>query len=159
MRILRSLRRRVPNLLCGILRANILLIRVNTKYRNASASNIEDDLYEYLETNRARANGFEYVKKFLGKGGPNVDYMSAEAIADAKRKLDKFAIVGRLEDIDDFKKDFKDRFGVNVRMGRKNTSPKPRSFVDSAISDEVEERIRELCRPDLAIYKYAADNS
>lgn len=128
------------------------------KYRDEGDWKIKDEIYEYLKTKRARANGYEFVKKFFGEIGSNKDYTTEEAIETAKGNLEKFEIVGRLEDIAGFKRKFKDRFGVELRIGKKNTSPKSSDFIRSAITEEIEERILELCKPDLAIYQHAVDN-
>jgi len=125
------------------------------KYRDDDHWKIKDDIHEYLKTKRARANGYEYVKKFLGEVGPDIDYTMEDVIEIAKGNLDKFEIVGRLEDIEGFKKKFKNRFGVELRIGIKNASPKSSDFIKSAITEEIEEQIRELCKPDLTIYQHA----
>jgi len=128
------------------------------KYRDEGDWKIKGDISEYLKTKRARANGYEYVKKFLGEVGPDIDYTTEDAIENAKGNLEKFEIVGRLEDIEGFKKKFKNRFGVELRIGKKNAGPKSSNFVKSMITEEIEERIRELCKPDMAIYQHAVDN-
>lgn len=128
------------------------------KYRDESEWKIGEDIHHYLNSVRARANGYEYVKKFLGKLVPNIDYTSEEAIEIAKKNLGKFEIVGFLENIEGFKKEFKDKFGVELKIGKKNKGPKSEDFMKTIITEEIEEQIREICKPDLAIYQHAIDN-
>ncbi len=125
------------------------------RYRTDCDWKIRDDLLEYLDSQRARANGCEYVKKLHGSLDSNVDYTSSEAIDKAKSNLDKFAVVGFLEDLDGFRKIFRDRFGVDLGIGWRNSGPKSFDFVKSVATEEVLDRIREICIPDLAVYQHA----
>jgi len=128
------------------------------KYREASKWKIGDDLTNYVESKRGRANGYEYVKKLFGSVAPGIDFTSDAAIDTAKQNLAKFDVLGVLEDTQGFKKKFKDRFDVELSIGQKNTGPKSSNYVKSFITKDMEERIREICRPDLAIYQHAIDN-
>lgn len=129
------------------------------RFRQDCSWKINDDLLGYLESPRSRANGYEYVKKLHGNPGHCVDFTSAEAIDKAKTNLDKFAIVGFLENLADFKESFKTRFGVNLKIGRKNRGPKSTSYAKNIITDEIKERIRKICSPDLAVYQQALENA
>jgi len=127
------------------------------KYRDECEWKIKDDLDDYIESKRGRANGYEYVKKLFGEIGGNIDYTSEEAIEKAKSNLKKFEVVGFLEDLEQFETKFKDRFGAGLRIGNINRGPKSKAFVKGVITEAMEDRIREICRPDLEIYRYALE--
>lgn len=127
------------------------------KYRDECEWKIGGDLDDYLESKRGRANGYEYVKKLLGDAGRNIDYTSEEAIEKAKGNLKKFEVVGFLENLQDFRKKFRNRFGVELKIENINRGPKSGAFVKGVITAAMEERIREVCRPDLAVYQYALE--
>jgi len=128
------------------------------KYRDECAWKISDELEEYLESKRGRSNGHEYVKKLLGEVGPDIDYASEEAIQKARNNLEKFDIVGFLEDLGDFRRKFRNRFRVDLRIENINRGPKSGAFVKEIFTEKMEERIREICRPDLAIYRHALED-
>lgn len=129
------------------------------KYREESDWKITEEILEFLNTKRAKANGCEYVKKLYGTVSPDIDYASESAIEIAKKNLAKFEIVGILEDIVRFREEFKKRFRVNLDVGLRNKGPKSPDFMKSIVSEEIEEKIREICKPDLAIYNHAIENS
>lgn len=128
------------------------------RYRQDCDWKINDGLLEYLDSPRSRANGWEYVKKLQGEMDSDLDYTSSEAIEKAKNNLEKFTIVGFLEDLGDFRRKFRNRFGVDLRIGRINTGPKSTDYVNSILTDDIEERIWNICRPDLAVYQHALEN-
>ena len=128
------------------------------KYRDESEWNIRDDILAYMDSDRGKANGHEYVKKLLGRIDADIDYTTEEAIETAKKNLAKFAVVGLLEDIDGFKKKFKDRFGVELAIGKKNKGPKSADYMQTIITPEIEEQIQDICRPDQIIYQHVIDN-
>ena len=127
-----------------------------TKYRRSDRWLIESDLPEFLESDRGKMIGHEYVK-FYGGARKDSNYTSRHSIENAKKNLLKFEIVGFLEYIDHFIKSFDKRFGVRLKVKRKNQSPVSDSYRRHFITEEVEEKIREVCKPDLEIYEYAID--
>jgi len=115
------------------------------------------DVKGYLNTEFGRSQGYESVK-FLGGADQAGDYTSKHAIERAKRNLDKFDIVGCLEHLDIFQRKFEESFSRKLRIGHKRTSPKSVSYRRAVITDEIEQEIREVCRPDYEVYNYAIDN-
>jgi hypothetical protein len=119
---------------------------------------IDQSLEAFLETPEGQFRGQDYVRLLTSDGdrhrthGP--DAPSQKAIADARRTLDAFDVVGVLEDVPGFIDRFKDRFGVRLEMGRKRTSPASKSQRDHQLTAPVRERIEEICRPNVAVYDY-----
>lgn len=126
------------------------------KYKNSDHFKIEMDIEEYIESDFGKSQGYEYIK-FIGGHNPYGDYSSIDAIERTKRNLHKFDIVGLLEDLDDFRIKFKNRFDVDLKIGLENQNPKPELIQKSLINPKLEEQIWEICRPDREIYQYAVD--
>ena len=124
------------------------------KYKKAGHCKIEDNITTFLKSKFGQSQGHEFVK-FLSAPGKEIDFSSEKAINQAKENLSKFDLVGCLEFPGIFLDQFEDRFGVRLRIERKNKNPKPELFKKSIITKEIEEEIKEICKPDLAIYQYA----
>ena len=86
------------------------------------------------------------------------DYTSDVAIARAKENLHKFKIVGFLEYQQEFLNQFEEQFGRKLKIKVLNKSPKPEAYRKSIITEEIKEKIKEICKPDLEIYQYAVNN-
>ena len=126
------------------------------KYKEADHCKIEDDISTFLKSKIGKAQGCEYVK-FLSAPGKEIDYSSKSAINQAKKNLSKFDIVGCLEFQGIFIDQFEHRFGVRLKIEEKNKNPKPELFKKSIVTKEIEDEIKEICKPDLEIYQYALD--
>lgn len=124
------------------------------RYREGRKHNM--DLTEYLQA-KTGFGGSTYVK-LLGGLDETGDYTSERAIARAKENLHKFSVVGCLEYTEEFLKQFEERFGRKLKIRKYNQSPKSETYRNSILTEETEEKIREICKPDLEIYQYALDN-
>ena len=127
------------------------------RYKKTDFGKIHEDITTCLKSDFGRHNGSELIQ-FVGGFSKTGDYTSKEAIDRAKRNLHKFDVVGCLEYQKDFLNQFENRFGVRLNLGKKNQSPKAESFQKAVITEEVEDKIRILCKPDLALYQYAIKN-
>lgn len=121
---------------------------------------IESGLSEWLATSQARATSRVFTRMFVGdsdaamaldQDGDWHDMRSA--VSEAIRNLEKFAIVGTLEQLKDFEVAVQRRYAIKSSIGHLRKSPRPdyRRFSDQP--PEVQERLLELCEPDLAIYE------
>ena len=129
-----------------------------SKYKEDYLGKIEKDLSTYLKSRRSQTQGSEYVKKFYGTVNKNIDYASKQAIERAKNNLHKFRVVGFLEHLDDFTIRLEEAFGIRVKIPKINVGPKSKSYINSVIDEEIMERIKIICKPDIKIYQYAIDN-
>lgn len=118
---------------------------------------LEDDIEVYLKSDFGKSQGYEYVKFLVGPID-EIDYKSRQAIDKAKKNMDKFSVVGCLEYQEVFLKQFEHRFGVRLKLEKKNQNPVKESTRNFVITEEIEEKIKEICRPDLEIYQYAINN-
>lgn len=127
------------------------------RYKSWQHRKINLEINEYLETELGRSHGYEYVK-FLGGPNQEEDYSSPHAISRTKENLHKFSIVGCLEHQEDFIDRFNKKFGRKLNIGFTNRSPKPKSGTKPAVTEEIKEKIRAICKPDIEVYRYAIDN-
>lgn len=127
------------------------------RYRRSDRWLIESDLLDYLASDRGRSHGYEYAK-LLGGARAESDYASKHSIENAKRNLHRFEVVGCVECLDHFAKSFEQRFGMHLEIKRRNENPVSASCRKPFITEEVEEKIRDVCKPDLEIYEYAIDS-
>lgn len=92
---------------------------------------------------------------FLGgsssaSGPPRTD---SEMVEKAKSALDRFDIVGFVEDLPRFQKQLADQIGCRAAFGRQNKSlPTEKEMTPMA---ELGPLIEEFCAPDIAVYEYA----
>lgn len=115
---------------------------------------VNDSIEARLESHFGMSQGYQLVK-FLGGANQEGDYSSTKAINQAKENLKRFAVVGFLENLDDFSKNFNNRFGVKLKIARKNQSPAPKQYQSSTITPELLEKITAICHPDIQVYDYA----
>jgi len=116
----------------------------------------DDDIEAFLSSERGISQGHAYVK-FIGGLDSKNDYISRTAIDRAKMNLDKFEIVGGLEYLDKFLDRFEDKFRVRLNVQHLNKNPKSKQIINSVITEEIKDKIREICKPDLEIYQYAVE--
>jgi len=128
-----------------------------SQYGQYAKPNSDENFSNFLNSERAFKGGCLYVKSIggLDKTG---DYTSEAAIERAKENLHKFSIVGFLEHQEAFSKQFEKQFGRRLKIRKYNQTKKSGSFKKSLVSEEVEAKIREICKPDIEVYQYAINN-
>ena len=118
------------------------------RYKEKSHFKTEDDLETYLETSGGIAAGSMFVR-FLSSAE---NTRSSEAIEDAKQALERFDLVGRLEDLNAFASSYHELFNRPLRIKRYNENPF--SFKSKGeLSAETLRKIEEICSPDLEVYR------
>lgn len=126
------------------------------RYKDDDHGRIEVGLADYLDTDRARDICTDYVQLLTGTGdAPAEDAHSAERLEQARRTLDKFALVGVLEDLPMFIHAFEDKFGAELDVMSRNRNPASKNQRRQELTPELEERIREMNAPNIAIYEHA----
>lgn len=112
-------------------------------------------LSDFLESERGRRIGQLYVDFFVGfpkgRGAPET---LAEKTEVAKENLSKLALVGILEDLTTFTTRFKEKFGLDLSIGKENKNPVSRPEIEPHHL----EKIQAICRYDLELYEYAQAN-
>ena len=122
------------------------------KYRDSDTLQIDTSLNSFMNTEIGRMPGYDYVK-YLGGLRPDGEYTSKEAIDSAKSNIDKFKIVGILEDTAHFCEAFKNVYGRRLSIGYRNINP-AKGLRSSKISNDVLDRIKEICKPNIDIYRF-----
>lgn len=104
-----------------------------------------EPIESFLDGVEAQKFGHNYVSS-LGLDNPR----SSGAIRAAKQLLsEKFAVVGCLEQLDDFNERMRSDLGLDLNIEHRNRSPeRPET------SDQVLRQIRDLCAPNIEIYEY-----
>ncbi len=109
-------------------------------------------LEEYLVSPLGKAQGTQYVLYLGGRTNGN-DHRSRAALQRALNNLERFAVIGFLEDLAVFEERFERRFGARLEIGRKNVTAPAREREE--ISGKMRKKIEEICAYDREIYEQA----
>lgn len=112
------------------------------------------DLDEFVESEMGAQYGTLFGEFFSGLAS-NSNFGSAEAVEAAKRNLDKFAVVGFLDDMERFRQNLTKELGVSVSIRHQNKSRVEDQTKKKLVTPELRQRITELCAADIEIYNYA----
>lgn len=129
------------------------------RFKRDPHGSIDQSIEAYLETPRGTALGQDYVCLLTGSGTfgrqepPEIP--STEQIDQAKHNLDRFHVVGCLEDLPAFASQLEHRLGIALDIGQKNKNPVSSSKKEQVVTPEIRERIRALCAPNIELYTYA----
>ncbi|MFB6375263.1 MAG: sulfotransferase family 2 domain-containing protein [Bradymonadaceae bacterium] len=121
------------------------------------AYGIEQSLEAFVESERARRRAHIYQSYFSGCRPREDEEFDAgdDALARAKANLRRFEIVGFVEQLDEFAREFRERLGGDLRLIRVNRTPDDARR--SEVPDEIRARIREMCQKDIELYEFARD--
>lgn len=118
-------------------------------------SGIDVSLEEFIESEEGIRAGHEYVTKF-GDAPEGPNQINQDSIREAIDNLNVyFDLIGFLEDIDEFVKSFMKLFGAHLVVQKKNVSP-VNSDERPVIPREIADKVRDLCSPDMAVYRHFA---
>lgn len=112
-----------------------------------------DDLSDYVDSGEGQGMGHFYVYNLMGEGqfGP----VSRATVAKAIDHLEKFSIVGCLEHLDIFMKQFEELFHKKLVIKAQNRNPLDKSKQKEQISEEIFKKVEKICQPDMQIYNLA----
>ena len=123
--------------------------------RPGAHAEITADFDEFLETERAMRMGAIYCEYFSGLP-KDADLRSEAAIHRARTNLERFDVVGRLEDLGAFTKAIRANLGFRVHIGHENKDPTRGAGVSvDQLSCAQVAKVEALCAPDLAIWEAA----
>lgn len=111
----------------------------------------DKELVPFLDSPEAVMHGNMYVRN-LTAGSKHRGNTKA-----ALEALERFTLIGLLEDLPSFEARFSERYRVPLKLGKKNANPVPRAQRQREISPEIVARVTELCAPDLAVYRRAQE--
>lgn len=121
------------------------------RYGGGEHCAIEQDLLNFLGSRRAREMGRLYTRRLSDSKAATPD----QKIDQAKSTLDKFDIVGILEDMDEFVSYLSEKTGVNMSMPRKNKSPKRGEKINAQSKKELKTKVEKICESDIEVYEHA----
>jgi len=118
---------------------------------------ISADMGDFVDTPRGRGIGQMYTAYLSGTGNLSPDERDTEEVrAQARENLASFDLVGIVEEMGAFEDQFLEQFGVELDVPHRNDSPAPEGAKD--ISDELRNKIRDVCSADLELYNYAREH-
>lgn len=110
------------------------------------------DFDAFLDSAEGRRKALHKLRYFSGMATVNPG-QEAEALALARRNLQRLALIGFLDDLPGFASDFARIFGPRPRIPHYNRAEdRP---VD--LTPDQMDRLRALCAPDLALYDFARE--
>lgn len=123
------------------------------RYKTSDHFATDLDLQTYMRSERGISQGHFLVYYLTGQGA-GLQSVPKSAVAEAIENLDKFAIVGCLEHLDVFKRQFQERYGVKLNIPGKNINPLAKRHQKDQITEEIRRKVENICRPDLDVYNY-----
>lgn len=126
-----------------------------SRYKEGSYGRIEQDVEDFLESERAVSLATTYVK-YIGGTRQDRDYTCRSAVDGALANLDMFDIVGFLDHLDAFREQIQENTGFNLRFEHRRQSPADPT-IKRTIKDSKEYRtaVERLCEPDMEVYEQA----
>ena len=124
------------------------------RYKESLHYKLDCDLETYLESKTGIADGSDYVRCLTGTSLLH-NSNSKCAVEQAIGNLDNFALIGVLEKIDVFTRDFERQFDAKLNIKRHRSNPFPKFKQEEQISNRVKKRVEEICQPDIQVYNAA----
>lgn len=117
------------------------------RYKDGGHFRISESLEVFIESETARAEGDMYVRLLAA------DSDSDGAVERATQNLQRFHLVGVVEDLDALVRDCRQLLGIDIDIGHRNAGPRPQSSRRDEITPEIDRRVRQLCEPNLRVYE------
>jgi len=122
------------------------------RFKAGDHARIDQEIDEFLSSDRARNMGTTYVK-YIGGLREDGDYSSDKALLEAMEMLPTIDIIGVLENLDHLGSEIHRQLGINVKFPHRRRSPADRSIMDKIKSSvELRKKVEELCAPDMELY-------
>lgn len=117
----------------------------------AHAWKIDEDIEDYLKTERAKKDGCDYVTQVLGMSHKEID-ISDEEINKAISLFERFCVIGFIDEMARFEREFEHFFEAPLALKSENTSP-VRNDKKNALSEDILNQIKVLCEPNIRVYE------
>lgn len=110
------------------------------------------DFDAFLDSDEGRRKALHKLRYFSGMATVTPD-QEAEALELARRNMQRFTLIGFLDDLPGFASDFARIFGPRPRIPHYNMAEdRPVQLTDDQM-----DRLRALCAPDLELYQLARE--
>ena len=123
------------------------------RYKKSDHFKINDDLASFVDSGPGQRMGHFYVYNLTGEG--QFGSVSTKTVAQAIECLEKFSVVGCLEYLDVFLKQFEELHHIKLTINSKNKNPLDKSKQKKQISEEIMKKVEKICQPDMEIYNFA----
>ena len=125
----------------------------NFQKQNREHFGIEESLERFVDSVEGVRLGQDMVQKITGEARVTTDGSAGrkDQIEKAIRNIEKFHLVGILEDLHRFENDFKEIFGASLHIKKMNRNSGKNK---QQISPVIKNKIENLCRPDTALYEH-----
>ncbi|WDI32861.1 sulfotransferase family 2 domain-containing protein [Hyphococcus flavus] len=125
-------------------------------YRSGLGTSVDQEIDEFVTTERARWYGSNYATFFGGSPAHQPTVSTAEVEA-AKKLLLSFDVVGFLDRMESFEQQLSDQLSLNINIGYENRTSERSTHWRGDFSNETLKRIRDLCQPNIEIYNYVRE--
>jgi len=128
------------------------------KHRNPGEERygISSGIENFLQTERGRGIGDLSTAYFSGTPDLDPEQRARDEVQRAaRRNLKHFELVGFVERLPRFEREFGEIFSFDIDIGHRNTNPAPSGSSD--VSDETRAKIREVCESDMRLYDWARE--
>jgi hypothetical protein len=129
------------------------------RYKAGDHYAIRQELPEFLASPRALRIANASLLYLSGREMPDILSQPRDCVSLALANLEKFAVVGCLERLDEFARRFAARYGAPLAVPRLQTNPAPAHERAAQISDAIRRRVEEMCRADLQVYEHVLARS
>lgn len=106
---------------------------------------------DYIKSTVGKSQGNQYVL-FLGGRVNSEDYHSSNAVRRAIKNIQKFSVIGFVEDLQGFVDRYYDKYQVKLDIIKTNKNPRPTAWVGQNITDSIRTKIENICENDCEIY-------
>lgn len=120
------------------------------RFKDAEHGKVTEDLEAFLESPAARMYGHDYAF-YLGPGRPETG--EPLDVAATIANLDRFEVIGLLEELPRFVHDFERAFGPRLRILHQNRTPAPASARKLAEDPDLRAKVEALCSVNLEVYE------
>ena len=122
------------------------------RFKKSEHFKLDSDLESFLSTNESISMGRDYVYNLtddVSFEDASSDWAAKQAISN----LDHFALVGILEKLDLFSSQYEKYFDAKLSIKKHNRNPLSQTKQSEMISDELKQRVEEICQPNIAVYE------
>lgn len=117
---------------------------------------IEDDIESFLETERGRGIGQIALAYFSGSGDLSPEERETDEVQQrARENLRQFDVVGFVEDLPQFEREFGETLDFGIELEHRNQNPAPDD--EKRVGDEVRAKIRDACEAEVRLYEWARE--
>ena len=125
------------------------------RYKESDHFRINASLEEFADSARGWAVGHSLISFFVPEMPPEGP-RSETALAAAKANVDRLTVIGILEDLDAFRRDYERAFGGALTIPHLQKSPTSLELRESMVTREIQDRVERMCAPDTKLYEYVA---